>query len=494
MIDARNELALLLRSRYPFVHVRSADERRVENLVAGVAREEGLRLYVWSATRGLRRSGDIAAPPAGETLEAALDEVRRHTAENVYLLKDMHVFLQEPKVVRRLLDLAPLLAADRRALVFCGPRVDVPADLRHHCATLELPLPSETELERLAWRVVHDFSQGQPVRMDLDSDAFLRLIEGLKGLTLLEAERALCRAVADDLALTRDDIEGIAKIKERVLRESGVLEYVPVDIGPEALAGLAGLKRWLVRRRDAMTAAARDFGLPPPKGIVLLGVQGCGKSLAARFTAALWQLPLLRLEAGRIYDKYVGESDKRLEQALESAEHMAPCIMMIDEIEKAFAYGASADVDGGLSRRILGRLLTWLQEREAPVFIVATCNDVTQLPPELVRKGRFDEIFFIDLPDAAERGAIFEVHIAARDREPGDFDLTALAEASDGFSGAEIEQVVVAGLYAAFPRREPLTTAILLAEIAATRPLSVTRAENIAALRAWAKGRAVPAG
>jgi SpoVK/Ycf46/Vps4 family AAA+-type ATPase len=493
MIDARKELGLLLRSRYPFVHVQSSDEARVEALLDSVARDQGMRLFIWSGSRGLRQSGGLVDTRVGRTLEEALVEARRMPEETLFLFKDLQSYLENPQVVRRLLDLAALFVADRRALVFSGPDPVMPAALRHQCAALSLPLPSDEELIRLAWRVVHDFSQGQDVRMDLDSAAFRRLIEGLRGLTHVEAERALCRAVADDMALTPDDIDEVLRVKQRVLREGGVLEYVPVDIGPDALGGLDALKAWLALRKDALSEEAREFGLPAPKGLVLLGVQGCGKSLAAKFAAAQWELPLLRLEAGRLYDKYIGESDKNLEQALAAAEHMAPCVLMIDEIEKAFAYSQSADSDGGLSRRIFGRLLTWLQDREAPVFLVATCNDVAQLPPELMRKGRFDEIFFIDLPDDAEREAVFHVHLRSRDRDPADFDLAALSKASKGFSGAEIEQVVVAGLYAAFPERAPLTTEILLAEIAATKPLSVTRREDVDALRAWVKGRAVPA-
>ncbi len=493
MIDARKELQLLIRSRYPFVAIHSADEARVEALLDKVAREEDLPLLIWSSTRGMRRSGMLVASTRGRTLDDALQEAKAKSSEALFFFKDIHTHLQQAELVRRLLDIAAYFRADRRTLVMAGADIEIPKALDHHCASLRLPMPTDEELKRLAWRVVHDFSHGQDVEIDMSSTSFVRLIDSLKGLSHLEAERALCRAVADDLKLSEDDVEQVIRIKKEVLEEGGVLEYVPVDVGPEDIGGLDALKSWLAVRRDALTDKARAFGLPAPKGVILLGVQGCGKSLAAKAAAADWDMPLLRLEAGRIYDKYIGESDKNLERALDAAEHMAPCILMIDEIEKAFAYGRSADSDGGLSQRIFGRLLTWLQDRTAPVFLVATCNDVTQLPPELMRKGRFDEIFFVDLPDPGERQAIFRVHLAARDRDPARFDLDALAQATDGFSGAEIEQAIVAGLYAAFAQEEDLTTATILAEVEATQPLSVTRREEITALRTWAEGRAVPA-
>jgi len=272
-----------------------------------------------------------------------------------------------------------------------------------------------------------------------------------------------------------------------------VLDCVPEQEGLDDVGGLRALKAWLERRRDALTPEAKKFGVEAPRGILLLGVQGCGKSLAAKAVAKSWGLPLLRLEPGRLFDKFIGESEKNLDRALATAERMAPCVLMIDEIEKGFASVVSSDSDGGLSRRILGRLLGWMQERAAPVFLVATCNQITALPPELMRKGRFDEIFFIDLPGADERRQIFAIHLTRRHRDPKGFDLDALASASEGFSGAEIEQAVVAALYTAFARRTELSTEHILEEIKATKPLSVTRAEEIEALREWAQGRAVPA-
>jgi SpoVK/Ycf46/Vps4 family AAA+-type ATPase len=318
-------------------------------------------------------------------------------------------------------------------------------------------------------------------------------VEGLKGLTLFEAERALFKAVLRDHALTREDLSVILETKKVLLEKEGVLEYLPAEEGMEDIGGLENLKGWLAKRKKAYTPEAKRFGLSPPKGIMLLGVQGCGKTMAAKAVAEEWGLPLLKMEPGRLYEKFVGESEKNLEKALRMAERMAPCVLMIDEIEKGLAYTGSADADAGLSKRIFGRLLGWLQERKAPVFVVATCNEITALPPELMRKGRFDELFFIDLPGPKERQDIFALHLKKRKRDPGAFDLDALAEASAGFSGAEIEQAVVSALYNAFSLGTELDTAHLLEELKATTPLSVTRREEVGALRAWARGRTVSA-
>ncbi len=291
------------------------------------------------------------------------------------------------------------------------------------------------------------------------------------------------------------DMSGeVLEAKRGALRQEGVLEYISVDASFADVAGLARLKEWLRKRRDALTQEGQKFGLEPPKGILITGVQGCGKSLAAKAVAGEWGLELAKLDAGALYDKYVGESEKRLRRALEVAGKLAPVVLWIDEIEKGFAAtGASADVDAGLSQRILATFLTWLQDRQSGVFVTATSNNLNILPPELLRKGRFDEIFFVDLPGAEARDELLRIHLNKRGRDPGAFDLKALSAASDGFSGAEIEQAIVAGLYTAFSKKDQLSTEILLGEMQGTRPISVTRQEDITALRAWARSRAVAA-
>jgi len=492
-MDALRTLEILITTRTPFIAIETLEEDRVEQALERVAQRLRIPLFVWTMTRGLRRAG--ALEPLYDTKEPlkALRNLSDLPNEGIYLMKDLYRSLGDAAVVRTLQDLARAFSHDRRAIVLTAPRVELPSELATLASLVKLELPTEEDLRALAQEVFGTLSREHRLGPPPDPDILDKIATALRGLTLFEAERALTRAVLDDLTLGPRDIEVIAQMKKEILSRDRVLDCVPQKEGLDDVGGLHGLKAWLEKRRDALTPEAKKFGVEAPRGILLLGVQGCGKSLAAKAVAKTWSLPLLRLEPGRLFDKFVGESEKNLDQALATAERMAPCVLMIDEIEKGFASVVSSESDGGLSRRILGRPLGWMQEREAPVFLVATCNQITALPPELMRKGRFDEIFFIDLPAADERRQIFAIHLTRRHRDPKGFDLVALAGASEGFSGAEVEQAVVAALYTAFARRAELMTEHILEEIKATRPLSVTRAEEIEALREWAKGRTVPA-
>jgi SpoVK/Ycf46/Vps4 family AAA+-type ATPase len=492
-MDALRTLEILITTRTPFIAIETLEEDRVEQALERVAQRLRIPLFVWTMTRGLRRAG--ALEPLYDTKEPlkALRNLSDLPNEGIYLMKDLYRSLGDAAVVRTLQDLARAFSHDRRAIVLTAPRVELPSELATLASLVKLELPTEEDLRALAQEVFGTLAREHRLGPPPDPDILDKIATALRGLTLFEAERALTRAVLDDLTLGPRDIEVIAQMKKEILSRDRVLDCVPQKEGLDDVGGLHGLKAWLEKRRDALTPEAKKFGVEAPRGILLLGVQGCGKSLAAKAVAKTWSLPLLRLEPGRLFDKFVGESEKNLDRALATAERMAPCVLMIDEIEKGFASVVSSESDGGLSRRILGRLLGWMQEREAPVFLVATCNQITALPPELMRKGRFDEIFFIDLPAADERRQIFAIHLTRRHRDPKGFDLVALAGASEGFSGAEVEQAVVAALYTAFARRAELMTEHILEEIKATRPLSVTRAEEIEALREWAKGRTVPA-
>ena len=492
-MDVAHELELLIRARTRLVVIESFDEARVHAVVRRVARKLSRPLYEWTLTEGLTPAGGAPLYDSREPLKA-LGNVVEMKRSGVYVLKDLASHLLEPTVARKVKDLIDRRSTTAPTLVVVAPKVDLPDLLIKHAARLDLSMPSDKELGELVWHVISHFGAQSNIDVRLNENEFQSLIEGLRGLTLAEAERAIGRAVADDLALTPEDVPGVLSAKREILEADGAIEYVPNNIGFDDIGGLASLKAWLMKRRDALTPEAKAFGLDPPKGVVLLGVQGCGKSLAARAVAAAWHVPLLRMEPGRIYDKYIGESDKHLEQALRAAEHMAPCVLWVDEIEKGFASVGNTESDGGLSRRIFGRLLGWLQDRKKPVFVVATCNDAKSLPPELMRKGRFDEVFFVDLPTDAERVEIFRVHLAQRGRDAETFDLQRLAQASEGFSGAEIEQAVVAGLYTAFAEKAKLDTEMIVAELEGTRPLSVTRAEDVRSLRVWAEGRTVRAG
>jgi SpoVK/Ycf46/Vps4 family AAA+-type ATPase len=359
--------------------------------------------------------------------------------------------------------------------------------------SVRLPLPKAEDYAALLQRIVRDQCARGQVTVDLAREDGDRLIANLKGLTFEEAGRVLTKAIIEDGRLTRDDIAHVIAAKKTVIEREGILEYFPLEERMADIAGMDGLKDWLAKRRAIVADPKRatEFGLSFPRGVLLLGVPGCGKSLCAKAIAMEWSMPLLRLDPGKLYDKYVGESERNFRRAITVAERISPVVLWIDEIEKAFAAGG--DSDGGLSMRILGSFLSWLQERRGDVFVVATANDITRLPPELMRKGRFDEIFFVDLPSVAERRAIFSIHLKKRQQPVNVFDLDALAAATDGFSGAEIEQVVVSGLYTAFSDRRELSTALLVEEASKTRPLSVTMGERFAEMREWARERTVSA-
>ena len=491
--DTRDELELLLRARTPLVTIDAIEETRVRDVVRQAAIAVGVPYHRWTLGQGLLLGAGSALYDT-KLPEPMLRALAGLDGDGVYHLEDLGPFLGEPAVRRALKDLVQARGTARRTLVLTGAGLDVPRDLAALGARVRWHLPSDVDLERVVARVVNDLSRSLQVAVRLDPGEMRELIVRLRGLTLHEAERAVGRAVADDMALTREDLEGITAVKREVLEEGGALELVPLDRErPPAAAGLGRLRTWLEMRRGAFAPEARAFGIDAPRGLLLLGVQGCGKSLSARWTACLLDLPLLRLETGRLFDKYIGESEKRLDRALAAIARMAPCVLWIDEIEKALASGGDAHADGGLSSRLTGRLLTWMQERDEGVFVVATCNDATRLPPELMRKGRFDEVFFVDLPTEAERAAILAVHLDAKGRDPRGFDLPRLARAAEGFSGAELEQAVRGGLHRAFAAGCELATEDIEAEIASTRPLAVLRREDVEALRAWARERAVPA-
>jgi SpoVK/Ycf46/Vps4 family AAA+-type ATPase len=355
----------------------------------------------------------------------------------------------------------------------------------------DLRMPSADELRPVLRNVLRSLQRTRQVDVDLSPEDLDRFLAALSGLTLNQARQAIAHAVIHNGRLDASDVERAQDRKAEILREDGLLEYYPAEDNPYELGGFGRLKCWLERASAGFSAQAREMNLEPPSGILLVGVPGCGKSLAARYVARSWKLPLVKLDAGRLYDKYVGESEKNFRKALALAESMSPVVLWIDEIEKAMAQSGGGD-DSGVSRRIFGAFLTWLQEKQEQVFVVATANDLSALPPELLRKGRFDEIFFVDLPDAAEREAIFAIHLRQRKQDPAAVDLSALVEASDGMSGAEIEQEGKRSLYEALHRKQPLDTAMLVCTLESTLPLSVTRREQIEALRREGRERFVP--
>jgi AAA+ superfamily predicted ATPase len=414
--------------------------------------------------------------------------------DGVFLLKDFARYIENDKVCRRLRELAEKFRSARRSIVITAGSIHLPPELNGDAAPFDLGLPSLEELLAGVKQCLSDLNRESRVAVTLDVASMRQLARNLSGLAFAEAMRTLRLCVLEQGKADADLLDAVLEAKREVLCGQGLLETVRRDASFADIAGLQRLRDWLAKRKSALTAEGQKFGLVPPKGILITGVQGCGKSLAAKSIAGEWGFELARLDAGALYDKFIGESEKRLSKALDLAQKMAPLVLWIDEVEKAFASaGSSGDADAGLSQRLLATLLTWMQDRESGVFLAATSNNISALPPEMLRKGRFDEIFFVDLPGPATRGALFALHLKKRGRDANVFDLQALAAASNGFSGAEIEQAIASGLYTAFAAKQQLSTQILLAELKSTQPLSVTRSEDIAAIRDWARTRAVPA-
>ena len=489
--DKRDELCLLINSRQPIITVETTEETRLEQMLFEVTTELDVPLFTWSVTTGLAR---MKGAPLYNTQspEQALTNIDLIRGDAIFLLKDFPRYCENDRVCRRLRELAEKFREERRSIVITAASVQLPPDLQADAAPFQLGLPSAEELLPCVKQVIAQVSTENRFPISLDEAGMLQLAQNLVGLQQEEAMRIVRKSILERRGIGASLIDAVLEAKRQTLRTDGLLETIPRDVSFFDVAGLRRLRDWLIKRKSALTPEGQRFGLEPPKGILITGVQGCGKSLAARSVAGEWGFDLARLDAGALYDKFVGESEKKLHRALEQAQKLAPLVLWIDEIEKAFASaGSSGDADAGLSQRLLATLLTWMQERQGGVFLVATSNNITSLPPEMLRKGRFDEIFFVDLPSAEVRSSLFALHLKKRERNPAEFDLPKLAAASQGFSGAEIEQAIVAALYTAFAQKQQLTTEILLAEIRGTQPLSVTRAEDVQAIRDWAKARAV---
>jgi SpoVK/Ycf46/Vps4 family AAA+-type ATPase len=476
-----HELKTLVRSAHPVVMIESAEEERVDDLLRALAAELRLPLFTWTVTTGLQRID------GGGTIHATADPriLLRHiaslTVAGIFHLKDLATHLTAAQTARAFREAAHACTTRGSTMVLSGYSVALPDEISREAVRLQLHLPDRNELKQVVHRVVRSLRAQPPVEVSLGPDAMEAVLNAVAGLTLNQARQALARAVLDDNRLTADDIPQLLKRKGASIGDTGVLEFYPPEDNTFELGGFARLTEWLARAEAGFSDEARAIGLRAPRGVLFVGVQGCGKSLAAKTIARKWRQPLLKLDAGRLYDKFVGESEKNLRKAFEVAEAIAPAVLWIDELEKAFATGS--DADAGLSRRMLGSFLTWLQERTSPVFVAATANDLSRVPPELLRKGRFDEIFFVDLPTAPEREAILRIHLELRKQDPSAFDLAAVSNAAEGFSGAEIEQAVVSALYRALHEKQPLTTMLLLHEMSQTSPLSVSRREDVERLR-----------
>ncbi len=491
--DPLDELALLVRSNHGLAVLETEDEDRAGGLLRHLADRLGVPRFVWTPSRGLRRD-DMDGPVYGtQVAQAALAHVEQAAFAAVYHFSGLGPFLGDARVAAALADAVLPYERVPGIIVLTGPDLELPASVRHRAAVVRLAPPDDADYQQLLTRILRDLRARQHVTVEMSPGELRRLYANLRGLTLVEAEKVLTRAIVEDGRLTAEDIAAVFEHKQELVERDGLLEYYPAEEALADVADLATLKQWLATRTALIREPerARRFGLDFPKGILLVGVPGAGKSLCAKAVATEWGLPLLKLDPSALYNKYIGETEKNLRRAMEIAERMAPVVLWIDELEKAFAEGGAED--GGVSARVLGTFLGWMQDRSGDVFIVATANDVRRLPPEFLRKGRFDEIFFVDFPDPEARREIFRIHLARRHHLDPAFDLAALADAAASFTGAEIEQVVISALYTAFATDRPLTQDALRQEIARTRPLAVAARERIDALRQWADGRTVTA-
>jgi len=517
MADTLERLKILLSSSTPIVVMETVEEMRAVRLVRAACSSLSLATFEWSIASGLVRCGSevgelvpetgFSAGGPGHDLSGAqalynskdpaqaLSNLEAMSLEAAFVLKDFHRHMDDPVVVRRLRDVGQKFSTDRRTVIITAPSITIPAELGSLVEFLELPLPDKQRLRQIIDEMTIRVGKTRTLKRTLDSAGLDAMANNLRGLTEEEAERAASQAIVTRYGITAETVTDVLQAKKEQLRHSGMLEFIDASENLSSVGGLDNLKRWLAQRRGTWEDAAREYGLEAPRGAIILGVQGCGKSMCARAIAGEWKLPLVKFDTAAIFDKYIGETEKRIQKVFRVAEGLAPCVFWIDELEKIFAGSGpdSASVDAGVSSRILAAFLSWMQDRKAPVFVAATCNNVSALPPELIRKGRFDELFFVDLPNQAERKQIFAIHLKRRKRNPTEFDLDQAAAAARGYSGAEIEAAVQTALYAAFSSKQIVSTQGLLDALKATVPLSVTRSEEIEELRAWASQRAVPA-
>jgi MoxR-like ATPase len=500
-------LQTLLQSFHPVIVIETLEEERVHTLLKQATSGLELSVQEWSIAHGLMRSpGTYNAPwvndytPIGTNKPvcventtdplAVLQHIQNTGTTSVFWLKDFAKHLEDAATNRQFREIAQLFSQKRSAIVLSGESIDLPIEIAYDAVFVDLKLPDRDELTHTVTEVIREFKQRHRIQIDLQEQDLNLLIQSLSGMTLKQARQTLAYAALEDGKLTAHDIPQILQRKAQVIRNEGVLEYLPAQGQEFELGGFDNLKRWLDRAKVGFSDQAKALNLSSPKGILIVGIQGCGKSLAAKVIAQEWKMPLLKLDAGRLYDKYVGESEKNFRKAIKMAESMAPSVLWIDEIEKSLGAPKSNE-DSGLSQRMFGSFLTWMQEKSYDVFVIATANDISGIPPELMRKGRFDEVFFVDLPDSSERETILKIHLSLRKQNLEHLDIPVIIQETEGFSGAEIEQVVIASLYRALHRQQPLDTIFLLAEIRGMIPLSVSRREHLQALQAIAKERFV---
>ena len=488
--EVDTELETLIRARYPIIYVVSWEEKRVEEALRAITKARNKKMYQWTVTQGMVLN-PLNRDEATRDPLAALDFVMESRDQAVFLLKDFHPFLNDTSLVRRLRDLTYALKTSYKTLILLSPVLKLPPELEKEITVVDYALPSLEDLGKLLDSIIESVRTNPQVQTQMTTEEREQVLQAALGLTATEAENVFAKSLVER---RKFDTDVILSEKEQIIRKSAILEYYRTSDAFADVGGLDLLKDWMDKRTVAFTEKARDYGLPAPKGILILGVQGCGKSLSSKAIASLWKLPLLRMDVGKIFGGIVGQSEENIRKAIRVAESTAPNIVWIDELEKGFSGTQSSGIsDGGTTARVFCTFLAWLQDKTAPCFVVATANDVSALPPELLRKGRFDEIFFVDLPDEPEREEIFNIHLKKRRRDPANFDLKALSKATNGYSGAEIEQAIIAAMYDAFNQDRDILTDDILKAAKQSIPLSETMKEKIDILRFWAETRARPA-
>lgn len=483
-MDFETQLDIYLRARFTLLILVTPEEERALETIMNVCAQAQRACMGWDVADGFQTLVGSAAPPSARDPMTALEQVEKAESDGLFVLKDFHEFWNDPRIKRKLRNVAQQLKFTKRSIIVTTPTSKLPVELKDQAVIVDFPSPQASQLEN----VLDKLSQTPGVKINLTPLGRQKLVQAAVGLTAAQAQRVFAKAIVCDGVLDDRDIDLVTEEKKQIIRESQALEFYAATETPDHVGGLGVLKKWLRLRERAFSQEARDYGLPAPKGMALIGIPGTGKSLTAKMVGGLWRLPLLRLDMGALFGSLVGESEERTRQALQLAETVAPAVIWIDEIEKGLAHGG---LDSGTSTRVFGTILTWMQEKTAPCFIVATANDISSLPPELLRKGRFDEVFFLDLPTLDEREEIFTVHLRKRNRLPQDFDVERLARESEGYVGAEIEQAVIDGMYIGFGEGREFTTADVAAALQRQVPLSIAQRETVQALRDWLReGRA----
>ncbi|BDA39285.1 stress-responsive protein Ycf46 [Candidatus Atelocyanobacterium thalassae] len=490
----KEELKLLIEAQYPLIYLVTSEEQRAEQTIDKIIKDlkEPRCIFSWTITNGMKEYNQPSNKAQHNTInaESAIDWVNRKNEPGIFIFKDLHPFISDASVVRSLRDAIISFKGCKKSIIIISPVQQIPIELEKDIVVLDFNFPNLKDLDQVLSKQLNQIRTSS----EISTSSREKLLYAALGLTKDEAEKVYRKAYVQAGKLTEAEVDIILSEKKQQIRRNGILEYIEQDETIKAVGGLEELKKWLKQRSDAFTERAREYGLPQPKGMLILGVPGCGKSLIAKTTSRLWGLPLLRLDLGRIYDSAVGRSEANLRNALKTAESISPAILFIDELDKAFAgAGGSGESDGGTSSRIFGSFLTWMQEKTSPVFVMATANRVERLPGEFLRKGRFDELFFVDLPTFEEREAIFNIHLNKRRSNISHFDIKQLVTISDGFSGAEVEQAIIAAMYEAFAEGRDFSQLDIIAAIKSTLPLSRTMTEQVAALRDWARQRARPA-